>query len=50
MSAHDGFESTMADEKQVMDARNTAQDEIAMAEVGKVQQFKRGFGFFGEHQ
>ena len=33
-------------EKHGFDSRNTAQDEVAMAEVGKVQQFKRGFGFF----
>jgi hypothetical protein len=27
-------------------ARNTKQDEAAMAEVGKVQQFRRNFGFW----
>lgn len=28
------------------DARNTAQDEAVMAELGKVQQFQRNFGFW----
>lgn len=33
-------------EQHVFDSRNTKQDDAAMAEVGKVQQFKRGFGFW----
>lgn len=36
--------ATAVMERQVQDARNTEQDEAAMAEVGKVQQFKRNFG------
>jgi hypothetical protein len=46
MSKHEDDDQTMEIEKQVLDTRNTAQDEVAMAEVGKIQQFKRGFGFF----
>ena len=33
-------------EQHDFDTNNTKQDDIAMAEVGKVQQFKRGFGFW----
>ena len=46
MNKHEDDDHGMEIEKQVLDTRNTAQDEVAMAEVGKVQQFKRGFGFF----
>ena len=46
MADRHGIEPTAVVEKPGIDPRNTAQDEVAMAEVGKVQQFKRGFGFF----
>lgn len=46
MGTNDDYDETTEIEKQGLDPRNTAQDEVAMAEVGKVQQFKRGFGFF----
>lgn len=39
-------EPTAVVEKQINDAYSTEQDLIAMAEVGKVQQFKRNFGFW----
>jgi len=37
---------TVVAERPINDAKNTEQDEAAMAEVGKVQQLRRGFGFW----
>lgn len=36
--------ATVADDLE--DAHNTAQDDAAMAEVGKIQQVRRNFGFW----
>jgi len=46
MSMEKQGESAVVAERPIDNAKNTEQDEAAMVVVGKVQQFRRSFGFW----